>query len=457
MRIIICGAGQVGWQIARQLSGEGNDIVLIDKDERLIQQANEALDVQGIVGHASHPDAMERAGARDCDLLIAATASDEVNIVACEVAHALFDVPRKIARLRAPAYLDPRYADLYRAKHLPIDVLISPEREIALATLSRLDAPTTFDTETFMDGRVRMLGLALPADCPVLHTPLRQLDQTFFGLRAVVVGVRRGTRLFAPEPGDQLMPGDQAYVVAATPDVDRTLDIFGRPSHGVRRVVIIGGGNVGVAVAQALERQGDLHVKLIERDRARAEAAADLLGRTIVLNGDGMAADLMAEAGVPQADVVLTLTQDDRTNILAAVRARQAGSRMVIALINDPSLIPLAANLGIDAQISPRAATVSTILRHVRRGRVRDVYSLGDAEAELIEAQVLAGSALAGTTVRDLKLPRGALLAAVEKAGQVLKPRPDMRLDQGDLVLIFALAGDIQEVEGLLQVSADWF
>ena len=233
MRIIICGAGQVGWQIARQLSGEGHDVALIDRDERLIQQANDALDVQGIVGHASHPEVLDRAGAADCDLLIAATASDEVNIVACEIAAALFSVPRRIARLRAQAYIRPEYADLYQAQNLSIDVVISPEQEVAAAALSRLDAPTTFDTETFMDGRVRMLAMALTDSCPILNTPLRHLDQTFFGLRAVVVGLRRGGRFFAPEPNDQLHAGDRAYVVTPQEDVARTLDIFGLPGRPI--------------------------------------------------------------------------------------------------------------------------------------------------------------------------------------------------------------------------------
>nr|HRO16158.1 Trk system potassium transporter TrkA [Paracoccus sp. (in: a-proteobacteria)] len=275
MRIIICGAGQVGWQIARLLAGEHNDIVLIDRDEALIRQANDALDVQGIVGHASHPEVLDRAGAADCDLVIAATASDEVNIVACEIAHAMFGVPRRIARLRAGAYLDPRYADLYRSDHLPIDVVINPEQEIALAAVGRVDAPTTFDTESFMDGRVRMLGLALTDSCPILHTPLRQLDETFYGLGAVVVGIRRGTRLFAPEPNNRLMPGDLAYVVTPVTDVARTLDIFGRPAQPVRRVVVVGGGRVGLSVAQMLESRTGLQVKLIERERVRADAAAD--------------------------------------------------------------------------------------------------------------------------------------------------------------------------------------
>lgn len=457
MRIIICGAGQVGWQIARQLSRERHDVVLIDRDERLIQQANDALDVQGLTGHASHPDVLDRAGAADCDLLIAATASDEVNIVACEVAHALFSVPRRIARLRGSGYLLPQYADLYQAQNLSIDVVISPEQEVARAALSRLDVPTTFDTETFMDGRVRLLAMALTEDCPILNTPLRHLDQTFFGLRAVVVGLRRGGRFFAPEPNDQLHAGDHAYVVTPAEDVVRTLDIFGLPTRPVERVVVIGGGNIGLAVAQALDARPGISLKVIERDRDRAEAVAERLRRTVVLHGDGMAADLMAEAGVPRADAVLTLTADDRTNLLAAVRAKQSGAGMVDALINDATLMPLASNLGIDGLISPRAVTVSTILRHIRRGRVRDVYTLGDSEAELIEAQVLPGSALAGQSVRAIHLPKGALIAAIEQRGVIVKPRPDTRIEQGDLVLIFALAHDIEEVERLLQVSADWF
>lgn len=457
MRIIICGAGQVGWQIARQLSGERHDVVLIDQDARLIQQANDALDVQGIAGHASHPEVLDRAGAADCDLLIAATASDEVNIVACEIANALFSVPRRIARLRGRSYLLPEYADLYQTSNLSIDVVISPEQEVARAALNRLDAPSTFDTETFMSGRVRLLALALTDDCPVLNTALRHLDQTFTGLRALVVGIRRGTRFFAPEPGDQLHAGDRVYVITAQEDAARTLDIFGRTPPPIRRVVLIGGGNIGLAVAQALESRGGINVKLIERDRSRAERAAERLSRAIVLQGDGMASDLMAEAGLPRADAVLTLTDDDRTNVLAAVRARQAGAGLAVALVNDPSLQPLAETLGIDAQISPRSVTVSSVLRHLRRGLIRDVYSLGNGEAELIEAQVLPGSPLAGATIRDATLPPGALIATVDKGGHLVKPRPDTRLDPGDLVLIFAVTADIPEIERLLQVSADWF
>lgn len=458
MKIIICGAGQVGWHIARHLSNERNDVTVIDLDPELTRRAADTLDVQAVTGFASHPDVLDRAGARDADLVIAATYSDEVNMVTCQVAHTVFQVPRKIARLRSSAYLDAIYSDLYRTDHLPIDVVISPEREVARAAMQRLSAPSTFDAETFLGGRLHLLGIALDSDCAALNTPLRQLDETFPTLSALVAGVRRNGRLFAPDPGDQLFEGDQIYVFTHHEDVERTLEIFGKPQEKQERVVIIGAGNVGLAVARKLEASPDrIRCRLIERDRTRAEEAADILERTIVLHGDGLSAELLEEAGVPRADAVVVVTDDDKTNILAAVRAKQAGARLAISLVNDPSMMPLMGALDIDAFINPRASTVSTILRHVRHGRVRDIYSVGDAEAEVIEAQVLSTSPISGRPVRDIEFPEGVLLGAVLKGDKLLKPHGNMRIEEGDIVVMFALSHDVPEVERLLQVSIDFF
>ena len=458
MKVIICGAGQVGWQIARHLSGERNDVTVVDSNADLVRRATETLDVQGITGFASYPDVLEKAGARDADMIIAATYSDEVNMVTCQVAHSIFGVPRKIARLRAQSYLDAIYSDLYRRDHLPIDVVISPEREVAEAAMQRLAAPATFDTESFFGGKAQLLGIALDADCPALNTPLRQLNELFSTLRAIVVGVRRKGRLFAPEPGDQLFAEDQIYVLAHIEDVNRTLDIFGKSTKKQERVVIIGGGNVGLAVARAREARTDrIRAKVIEKNRARAEYAADNLQRTIVLNGDGMDIDLLMEAAIDRADAVLAVTDDDKTNMLVAVRAKSAGCPMAIALVNDPTLVPLMAELDIDAYINPRATTVSSILRHIRHGRVRAIYSIGDAEAEVIEAQVLGTSPLAGRLIRDIEFPEGVLVGAVMKGDKVMKPTGDLRIDEGDAIAMFAMAKDVPEVERLLQVSIDFF
>ncbi|MFN4158343.1 MAG: Trk system potassium transporter TrkA [Gemmobacter sp.] len=458
MKVIICGAGQVGWQIARHLSGERNDVTVVDFDADLVRRATDTLDVQGVVGFASYPDVLERAGARDADMIIAATHSDEVNMVTCQVAHSVFGITRKIARLRAQNYLAEEYADLYRRDHLPIDVVISPEQEVAEAALQRIQAPATFDTESFMNGRAQLLGIHLDADCPVLNTPLRQLSELFSTLRAIVVGVRRDNRLFAPDPGDQMFPDDRIYVFTHTEDVNRTLDIFGKSTRKQERIVIVGAGNVGLGVARALEARADrVRAKLIEKNRTRAERAADVLERTIVLNGDGMDIELLQEAGIDKADVVLVVTDDDKTNLLVAVRAKQAGARMSIALVNDPTLVPMMGALDIDAYINPRATTVSSILRHIRHGRVRAIYSIGDAEAEVIEAQVLSTSPLSGRLIREIDFPEGVLVGALMKGDRVLKPTGDLRVAEGDVIALWSMAKDVPEVERLLQVSIDFF
>ena len=458
MKVIICGAGQVGWQIARHLSTERNDVTVVDYNAELVRRATDTLDVQGIAGHASYPDVLDRAGAADADMIIAATHSDEVNMVTCQVAHSVFAITTKIARLRAQSYRNAIYSDLYRRDHMPIDVVISPEREVADAALRRLNAPAAFDTESFLDGEVRLLGLLLDEDCPVLSTPLRQLSELFSTLRALVVGVRRGGALFAPDPGDQLFAGDAIYVLSHSDDAGRTMEIFGKQNRRTDRVVIVGGGNVGLAVAEALEAREDrVRVKMIEMNRASAERAADRLERTIVLNGDGLDGDLLEEAGVRRAGAILCVTDDDKTNMLTAVRAKQAGCPMAIVLVNDPTLGPLMEPLAIDAWINPRATTVSSILRHVRHGQVRAVYSIGDAEAEIIEARVMRTSVMAGRQVADIDFPEGVLLGAMRRGTTYHRPSGDLRLEENDVIVLFALAGDVPEVESLLQVSIDFF
>lgn len=458
MKVIICGAGQVGWQIARHLSGENNDVTIVDSDPDLVRRATDTLDVQGVAGYASYPNILDRAGAGDADMIIAATYSDEVNMVTCQIAHSVFGVNRKIARLRSQAYLDVIYSDLYRREHMPIDVVISPEREVAAAAMQRLAAPDAFDTETFMDGQAQLLGISIEETCPVVHTPLRQLTDLFSTLRAIVVGVRREGTLFAPEPDDQLFAGDDCYVFCHVDDIRRTMEIFGKTMRKQERVVVVGGGNVGLTVALQLETlKTRMRVKVIEKNRKCAELAAEALERTIVLNGDGLDAALLAEAGISRADAMLAVTDDDKTNMLAAVRAKSEGCPYAIALINDPTLVPLMGPLGIDAYINPRATTVSSILRHIRHGRVRGVYSIGDAEAEVIEAEVLSTSPIAGQKIRDIDFPEGVLVGAVKKGDKVITPTGSTKIYEGDVIALFAMAKDVPEVERLLQVSIDFF
>lgn len=458
MKVIICGAGQVGWQIARHLSGEKNDVTIVDSNADLVRRATETLDVQGLAGFASYPDVLDKAGARDADMIIAATYSDEVNMVTCQVAHSIFDIPRKVARLRSQSYLDAIYSDLYRRDHMPIDVVISPEREVAAAALKRLSAAAAFDTETFLDAKAQLLGLRLDEHCPVTNTPLRQLTDLFSSLRILVVGIRRKAVLFAPESGDQLFANDEVYVMCHVDDSARALEVFGKSQGKQDRVVLIGGGHVGLSIAKSLERQTiRTRAKVIEKNRKVAELAANELEKTIVLNGDGLDTRLLEEANVSKSDVILAVTDDDKTNMLAAVRAKTLGCPRSVALVNDPSLVPLISAMSIDAYINPRTTTVSSILRHIRHGRVKGVYSIGDAEAEIIEAQVLSTSPICGQKIRDIDFPEGVLVGAVLKGDKLEMPTGSTRVDEGDVIALFVLSKDVQEVERLLQVSIDFF
>ncbi|QDL92891.1 Trk system potassium transporter TrkA [Paroceanicella profunda] len=458
MKVIVCGAGQVGWQIARHLATENNDVTVVDSNAALVRRATDTLDVGGITGFASHPDVLEQAGARDADMIIAATFADEVNMVACQVAHSVFSVPRKIARLRAQSYLSPEWSDLFRRDHMPIDVIISPEREVADSALRRLNAQAAFETGSFLDGKLMLMGITLDENCPVLKTPLRQLTELFSTLRAIVVAIRRGGKLHAAYADDQLYDGDQVYLTVAVEDQARALEIFGKSSRRAERIILIGAGNVGLTVANHIDK-GDKRVraKIIERDRARAEKAADALDRTIVLHGDGLDMDLLEEANLSSCDALIALTDDDKTNLLTCTRAKAAGCPMVIALVNDASLMQLMEPLGIDAYINPRATTVSSILRHVRHGRVRAVYSIGDAEAEVMEAHVLGTSSIAGKRVRDCDFPERSILGAVLKGDTVVIPRGDTVLQEGDILVVFAMAADVRRVEQMFRVAVDYF
>ena len=458
MKLIICGAGQVGWQIAKHLASENNDITVIDKDFELVRRLTNSLDVAGVTGLASHPHILERAGAKDADMIIAVTLSDEVNMVVCQVAHSVFSIPRKIARVREQSYLAVDYSDLYRAEHMPVDFIISPEKEVANAAIKRLQSPAAFETESFLDGSAQLIGLKLASDCAVLETPLRQLSELFSTLEAIVVGIRRNRTLFIPSPEDQLFAGDEAYIFCAQDDVKRIFEIFGKVEESSERIIIIGGGNVGLEVALQLENNfSQYHVKIIEKNRKRAEKIADKLEKTIVLNGDGLDIDLLEEANIDKVDAVLAITDDDKTNMLSCTRAKASGCSTTIALVNEPLLTSLLSPMGVDGFISPKTTTVSSILQHIRQGLVKAVYSIGDAEAEVIEAQVLGTSSLAGQAVRDIKWPKGSILGVIKINGETLIPKGDTKIQEGALITIFALSKDIPDIEAMLQVGVDFF
>ncbi|PCH45376.1 MAG: Trk system potassium transporter TrkA [Hyphomicrobiales bacterium] len=458
MKVIICGAGQVGYGIAERLAAEGNDVSVVDNSSALVQTIRDQLDVRGFVGHGSQPDVLKAAGAEDADMIIAVTLYDEVNMVACQVAHSLFNVPTKVARIRAQNYLQPEFGDLFSREHMPIDVIISPEIEVGEMVLRRIALPGTTDAVRFADGEVAMVAIECLDDCPVIDTPLGQLSELFPDLSAVVVGIWRAGNLFVPRSGDAMMAGDLAYVVAKSDRVRRTLSIFGHDEKDASRIVIVGGGNIGLYVASQIEqRQSNARVKVIEASHERAIIIADNLDRTVVLHGNALDQAVLLEADIEHADLMVALTNDDQVNILSSVMAKRLGCEANLALLNNTGYYEFTKTLGIDAHINPRAVTISKILQHVRRGRIRGVHSVQNGVAEVIEAEALETSTLVGIPLRDIDLPDGIRIGAIYRDEKVLMPNGDLIIKAKDRIVIFATAERVKQVEQMFRVSLEFF
>ena len=458
MRVVICGAGQVGYGIAERLAAEQNDVSVIDTSPQLVQALRDTLDVRGFVGHGAYPDSLSQAGIEQADMLIAVTLHDEVNMIACQVAHSLFNVPTKIARIRAQNYLKPHWSDLFSSNHLPIDVIISPEVEVGDMVLRRLQLPGAVDSVLFADGDVTVVGIECQNDCPVIDTPLSQLTELFPDLQAVVVGIVREGRLFVPRSADSMLVGDLVYVVTDKNQVRRTLGIFGHDEQEAQRIVIAGGGNIGFYVASTLEARGSkAKVKIIESGHDRAVTIADQLKRTVVLNGSALDQEILREADIQDSDTIVSLTNDDQVNILSCVMARQLGCRRNMALINNPTYPSFTRSLGIDATVNPRSVTVSKILQHVRRGRIRGVHSIENGLAEIIEAEALETSPLVGKPLREIDLSDGIRIGAVYRNGEVLVPNGGTQIMAKDRVVILAVAERVRRVEQMFRVSLDFF
>lgn len=458
MKIIVCGAGQVGFSISRQLAMENNDVTVVDVSADLIRRINDNLDAQGVIGHASRPDVLDRAGATDADMLIAVTQSDEVNMVACQVAHSLFQVPIKVARIREQSYLDPAWADLYAREHLPIDVIISPEIEVARSISRRLKVPGAFEMIPLADDKVRLLGVRCDDNCPLINTPIRQLTQLFPDLNMIIVGILRDDRPTYVTGTDELMVGDDVYFVVETQQVGRAMTAFGHEEPHARRLLICGGGNVSLLLAQEIERDYPwISTKIVELDGARAAVVASMLSGTVVLHGDVLDPEILEEAGVASCDTVVAVTDDDETNILASVLAKRHGARRAITLVNKGTYEALVSTLGIDVVVSPRNITASTILQQIRRGRIHAVHALREGFGELIEAEALETSPLVGTPLRDVKLPTGVMVGAVVRNGQVINPRGTTIVQNKDRVILFAASEAVRKVERLFSVRLEYF
>ena len=461
MNIIICGAGRVGFTIAKLLSEQGHSITVIDQSSEDIQKINDTLDVKAIVGKGTYPTILEKANASDADMIIAVTRNDEINMLICQIAYSIFNIQKKIARIRSQDYLNPKFTRVYNKENLPIDVIISPEIEIAKSIQRKLEAPGALDSVPFSDNKIRLLEILIKDNCKLINHKLNELTKKYPQLDANIVAIIRNDKTFIPKKTDQIKCDDKIYVIINSSQMAETLHAFGHEEKISKKILIIGGGNIGFNLAKNLEESLDsVRVKIVEKNKERAEYLANNLNNTIIINGDGLDEEALAEANLGEAETVLALTNDDEDNLMVSILVekfakdqKEIDDKRTMALINKPNYSLLQSSLKIDDLIDPRMHTVSSILKHIHKGTIENAYSISNGEYEVIEAEIIETSELINKEIKDSNLPDEIRIGAVLRDKKIIIPRSNFIFQKNDSVVFIAKNDSISIVENLFRLS----
>ena len=457
MNILVLGAGEVGFHIAMRLAAEGHDVAVVDCSKEQIQRVADTMDVRTVLGNAAHPSVLESAGANNADLLIAVTASDETNMLACQVAHSLFKVTTKMARIREPDFANNK--QLFGRDELPIDMIISPEHEAARAIVKRYQVASAMDAQGFAGDRVQLLGMMIRPKSLLAGLALEELSDVMGENRVFVVAHEHNRKWKVPAPDTVLLAGDSVYLAVASHQVEAVVEalVGCKQEQSVKRnVMLVGGGNVGYAVAQALEKMG-VSIKLIEHNEERAKWIADHLDSTIVLHGDALDRDLLEEEAIAHMDDFLALTNDDETNILSSLIASKYKVPHVVTLVNRAIYSDLVREIGLDVIVSPRFTTAASILRHVRKGSILGMSPLGDGTLEVIEAEALATAKILELPLKDLSLPKDTVIGALVRDETVIIPDGESMVLPNDHVVLVSRTDAIRDIERLFEVRLEFF
>ena len=462
MNIIICGAGRVGFTIAKILSEQGHSITVIDQSSEDIQKIDDALDVKSIVGKATYPSILEKANATDADMIIAVTRNDEINMLICQIAFSIFNVPKKIARIRSQDYLNPKFTKVYNKENLPIDVIISPELEIAKSLQRKLEAPGALDNVPFASNKIRLIEILINKKCPLIDIKLNELTKKFPKLNANIMGVIRGDKFLVLKKNDIMLKDDKAYVIINASQMKDTLNAFGHNEKISNKILIIGGGNIGFNLAKNLEESFDsARVKIIEKNKERAELIASELNDTIVINGDALDEAVLMEANLDESQTVLALTNDDEDNLMVSVLVEklakdksELSEKRTMALINKQNYSLLQSSLNIDDFIDPRMNTVSSILKHTHKGTIENAYSILNGEYEIIEAEIIDTSELINKELKNSNLPDEIRVGAILRGEDVVIPRSNFIFKKEDIVILLAKKDYLHVVENMFRISS---
>ena len=456
MNIIICGAGRVGFAIAKLLIEQNHSITIIDQSSDDIQKINESLDLKAIVGKATSPAVLEKANTSDADMIIAVTKNDEINMLICQIAYSIFKVPKKIARIRSQEYLDPKFSGLFNKENLPIDYIISPEVEIAKSILRKLEAPGALDNVPFADNKIRLLEILIDEKCPIYGIKLNDLTKKFPNLNAYILGVIRDDKFKIIKKNDTLKHNDKAYIVVNSNQMQETLTVFGHNEKISNKILIIGGGNIGLNLAKNIEQTFEsARLKIIEKSKDRAEYIANELNDTIVINGDGLDEDVLNEANLDEVETVLALTNDDEDNLMVSVLVEKFSSnKRTMALINKPNYSLLQSSLKIDDLIDPRMNTVSSILKHVHKGTIENAYTILNGEYEVIEADIIETSELINKKLKDSNLPDEIRIGAILRGQEIITPSSNYVFQKDDTVVLLSKRDQLPTVENMFRISS---
>ena len=462
MNIIICGAGRVGFTIAKLLSEQGHSITVIDQSSEDIQKINDTLDVKAIVGKATYPTILEKANASEADMIIAVTRNDEINMLICQIAFSIFKIPKKIARIRSQDYLNPKFTRVYNKENLPIDVIISPEIEIAKSIQRKLEAPGALDNVPFANNKIRLLEILINKNCKLIDIKLNELTKKFPSLEANVIGIIRDEKFIIPKKNDEVKYNDKIYVIINSSQMAETLEAFGHNEKISKKILIIGGGNIGYNLAKNLEESlYSVRVKIVEKNKERAEYLASELNNTIVINGDGLDEDVLVEANLEEAETVLALTNDDEDNLMVSVLVEKFAKdeknledKRTMALTNKPNYSLLQSSLKIDDLIDPRMNTVSNILKHIHKGTIETAYTILNGEYEVIEAEIIETSELINKELKNTNLPDEIRIGAILRNDKVIIPRSNFVFQKDDRVVFLAKKDSISVVENLFRISS---
>ncbi len=456
MNIIICGAGRVGYTISKLLTEQDHSVTIIDQSSDDIQKINESLDVKAIVGKATSPLILDKASTKDADMIIAVTRNDEINMLICQIAHSIFKVPKKIARIRSQEYLNPKFKSLFNKENLPIDFIISPELEIAKSIQRKLEAPGALDNIPFADNKIRLLEILIEKNCSLINMKLNEITKNYPNLDANILGVIRNDEFIFLKKNDKLKVDDKAYVIINSAQMAETLNAFGHNEKISKKLLIIGGGNIGFNLAKNLENSiDDIRIKIIEKDKNRAELIANELNNTIVINGNGLDEGILEEANLEDVETVIALTNDDEDNLMVSVLVEKfSKDKRTMALINKPNYSLLKKSLKIDDLIDPRMDTVSTILKHVHKGTIETAYTILNGDYEFIEADIIETSELINKDLKSSNLPEEIRIGAILRDDNILIPRSSTKFEKGDTVVFLCKRDQISLIENIFRISS---